>query len=64
MLHRALQIVVVAVVMAVAVPLSLSCAPAAQGSREFTLPTAAGGQYSLAAQKGHRVVISFYAGYY
>ncbi len=50
--------------MAVAVPLSLSCAPAAQGSREFTLPTAAGGQYSLAAQKGHRVVISFYAGYY
>ncbi len=50
--------------LAVAVPLSVSCARAQGGSREFTLPTAAGGQYSLAAQKGHRVVISFYAGYY
>jgi hypothetical protein len=36
----------------------------AQKAPEFTLPTAQGTQYSSTAHKGHRVVISFYKGYY
>jgi len=31
---------------------------------EFSLPTAEGTIFSSTAQKGHRIVISFYKGYY
>jgi len=32
--------------------------------KDFTLATADGGNYSLAQRKGHRVLISFYKGFY
>ncbi len=49
--------------LAFAIAIPLIGAPAAKAP-EFTLPSAAGGNYSSAAHKGHRIVISFYKGYY
>jgi hypothetical protein len=54
---------VVATVLAIvfAVPIM---ARGASKAPEFSLPTAEGTNYSSAAHKGHRIVISFYKGFY
>ena len=42
---------------------SATAQPAA-AVKDFTLPDAAGGNYSLAQRRGHAVVISFYKGFF
>jgi hypothetical protein len=55
-----LVLVLAAVVMA----LPFGFRGATSKAPEFSLPTAEGTTYSSTARKGHRIVISFYKGYY
>jgi hypothetical protein len=57
------RIVVALIAILLASPFAMRGASASKAP-EFSLPTGEGTTYSSAAHKGHRIVISFYKGYY
>jgi len=57
------RIVLAIIAIVLASPFAMRGANASKAP-EFSLPTGEGTTYSSEAHKGHRVVISFYKGYY